>query len=91
MQYHIRDKKLQKLADGQTVKGYSPEIGRKFRKCLNVIKAAKDIRDLQAMRSLHCEEYRERPERSLRLNGQYRLMFLLVEEEIIICSIEDYH
>lgn len=91
MRYSIQDKKLQKLADGQPVKGYPAELGKAFRKCLNYIKAAKNIRDLQAMRSLHCEEYRERRERSLRLNNQYRLMFLLEAEEIVICSIEDYH
>nr|DAQ49014.1 MAG TPA: Plasmid maintenance system killer protein [Caudoviricetes sp.] len=92
MRYSIQDKKLQKLADGQPVKGYPAELGKAFRKCLNYIKAAKNIRDLQAMRSLHCEEYRdrERRERSLQLNDQYHLMFLLDAEEIVICSIR-YH
>ena len=56
MRYSIQDKKLQKLADGQPVKGYPAELGKAFRKCLNYIKAAKNIRDLQAMRSWHCEE-----------------------------------
>ena len=93
MQYKYKDKKLQKLAQGEVVKEYSSDttLVRAFHKCINQIKAAKNLNDLKNIRALHYESYRERPECSVRLNKQWRLMVRMEGEEMVICAIENYH
>ena len=86
MQYKYKDKKLQKLAQGEFVKEYSSDTT-----LVRAFEAAKNLNDLKNIRALHYESYRERPECSVRLNKQWRLMVRMEGEEMVICAIENYH
>jgi proteic killer suppression protein len=67
------------------------------RKKFNLLRAAPDERTLRNWKSLHYEKLKGDKEgkRSIRLNDQWRLIFLLNDERnppsIIILGIEDYH
>ncbi len=77
--------------------GVGPDIVKKYRKVIAVVLAAKDERDLYALKSLHFEklEGQRGGERSLRLNDQYRLVAGLVDstggKKIAVRDIADYH
>ena len=76
--------------------GYSPAIVKAFRKRIQFIRGAQDERDLYAWKSLHFEKLQGRePERSIRLNSQWRLIVELAGEAdrktIRILGVEDYH
>lgn len=87
---------------------YTEEIGAKeypkgvvdaFFEVMLIIDGAKDIRDLYALKGLRVEKLKgsewKRGERSLRLNEQYRLIFILERDEhgphILVVSLTDYH
>lgn len=63
------------------------------------IESAKDVRDLYAMKGFRVEKLRgkkwKRGERSLRLNDQFRLVFVNEKDSaspsILILGITDYH
>jgi toxin HigB-1 len=66
------------------------------RRKLTLLRAAVDDRTLRNWKSLHYEKLRgdREGQRSIRLNDQYRMVFLLSETEpltITIVAIEDYH
>jgi len=67
------------------------------RKKLTVLRAAIDDRSLRNWKSLHYEKLKgiRESQRSIRLNGQYRMVFELDEETepqtVTILKIEDYH
>ncbi len=63
---------------------------------MSVIEAAVDERDLYTLKGFHFEKLKGRPgERSLRLNGQWRLIVSLEKDSegtyLLIIDIEDYH
>lgn len=63
---------------------------------MNAIAAARDERDLYALKGFHFEKLKGRPrERSLRLNKQWRLIVAIEKDEeggyLLIIAIEDYH
>lgn len=67
------------------------------RRKLTVLRAATDDRSLRNWKSLHYEKLKGDREgkRSIRLNDQYRMVFVIDEETepqtITVESIEDYH
>ena len=71
-----------------------------FFEVMEFIAAARDVRDLYAMRGFRVEKLRDkkrwkRGERSLRLNDQYRLIFVQRRDEsgslLLVLGIVDYH
>jgi proteic killer suppression protein len=64
---------------------------------MGVIEAVFDIREFYNLKSLHFEKLKgsRKDEHSMRLNKQYRLTMLILEEEgktsLLILDIEDYH
>jgi proteic killer suppression protein len=76
--------------------GHSPALVKAFRKRIQFILAAQDERDLYAWKSLHFEKLHGRePERSIRLNDQWRLIVEMVgtgdRKTVRILGVEDYH
>jgi proteic killer suppression protein len=67
------------------------------RRKLNVLRAASDDRTLRNWKSLHYEKLKgdREGERSIRINKQYRMVFMLDSESdpqiITLIAVEDYH
>lgn len=76
---------------------YSKAIVKAFRKRVQFLLAATDLRSLRAMNSLNFEELAgpRQGEFSIRLNDQFRLIFRIEEVAtgpvLAIQAIEDYH
>jgi proteic killer suppression protein len=78
---------------------YSEAVVEAFFRVMSIIAAALDERDLYAYKGLQFEklegERGRKGERSLRLNGQWRLIISIEHDEngklILIINIEDYH
>ncbi|MBN1865855.1 type II toxin-antitoxin system RelE/ParE family toxin [Candidatus Sumerlaeota bacterium] len=76
---------------------FSKETVRAYRKRLSVVRAAKDERDLYALRSNHFEKLHGKREGqcSLRVNDQWRIIVEIVpgtpKNTIRVLSLEDYH
>jgi len=91
-------KKLQRLySEKDYSAGYSHEIVKAFRKRVQQIAAARDERDLYALKSLHFEKLKgsRSHQRSIRLDKQYRLILEIQRDAggnvMILIDIEDYH
>lgn len=97
MEWEIADDDLRRLySDKRFSGGYSEAVVKAFRKRVQFIAAAQDERDRYAMKSFHFEKLQGRePQRSIRLNRQWRLIVELIEEgerkSVRIVGIEDYH
>ena len=97
MDVQFDDKDLEQVeTDERATGGFSAAIVKAFRKRIQMIRAAHDERDFYAMRSLHFEKMRSRPNNhSMRLNDQYRLIIELKStaqaKTVVIIGIEDYH
>ena len=75
---------------------FSVAIIKAVRRKLTVLRAAVDDRSLRNWKSLHYEKLKgdREGQRSIRLNDQYRLVFVLTEDDGLtatILGIEDYH
>lgn len=74
-----------------------PAVVRKYRQRMQEIIAAVDERDVRALKSLHLERLKGKREGqlSIRLNNQFRLVFILETGEsgkvARIIGVEDYH
>lgn len=72
-------------------------VVRKYRQRMQEIIAATDERDVRALKSLHLERLKGKREGqlSIRLNDQYRLIFVLETEDpgkvVRVVGVEDYH
>jgi proteic killer suppression protein len=83
--------------DLQFTGGYQPAIVKAFRKRMQVIRAAKDERDLYAMKGYHFEKLKgdRSHQHSLRLNAQMRLIVEIrrgnPKNKLVVINIEDYH
>jgi toxin HigB-1 len=97
MEWEIVDDELVEMYSNKRYGGRYPQaIAKAFRKCMQVIDSATDERDLYAMKSLRFEKLQGRePERSMRLNRQWRLIVELEEsgprKRVRVKGIEDYH
>jgi toxin HigB-1 len=98
MEVRYLDERLGQLESDPGFLGeWPPGIVKAFRKRMNFVRQATDERDLYAWRSLHVEKLKgeRKDEYSLRLNDQWRLVFLLEGmsngKVFVVVSIEDYH
>ena len=97
MDVQFDDDDLEKVeTNDRATAGFSRAIVRAFRKRMQMIRTATDERDFYAMKSLHFERMRFRPDTySMRLNDQFRLMVELRSgpqgKTVVILAIEDYH
>ena len=82
-------KQYQKVSEAE--KAYGQQVGKKYIQRINIIKSAKSISDLTAIRTLRCHELKgdRKGEWSLKLTGFYRLIFTLVGNQMKIARIEE--
>lgn len=98
MELRYLDPDLARLeTDARFTAGLGTSVVRGFRKVVAFIRAARDERDLYAMKSLHFEkmEGSRKGQRSFRLNKQWRL-FVRIEDEggrkvVTVIEIDDPH
>lgn len=98
MEVDFDDPVLDRLATDTTcATTHPPAVVRGFRKVMQATRAAVDERDLYQLRSLHFEKLKgaRQHQRSLRLNGQWRLIVEVRGEgprkRIGVVEIVDYH
>ena len=98
MRIEFDDQNLDALeTDLANTLGLSQAIVKAYRRRVAQIRAAKDERDLYAIKSLKLEKLQgqRKDEHSLRLNDQFRLIIRIEGQRqdklIRIISIEDYH
>ena len=98
MEIRFKEPKLDRLeTDGTFDAGFSREIVRAYRKCLQFIRSAPDERVFYHLKSLHFEKLKgnRSHEHSMRLNKQWRLIIELEgiapNKLVAVISIEDYH
>ena len=89
---------LQRLERDKTVDGgYSPGVGKAFRKRMQLIRDAPDERDFSQLRSVRFERLKgnRSDQYSMRLNDQWRLVLgfkgKAPTKTVVVISIEDYH
>jgi proteic killer suppression protein len=77
--------------------GFGADVVKAFRRRIQAIRAAKDERDLFAVRGNHLEKLKGQRahQYSMRLNDQWRLIFevkkSLPKNIVVVIDIEDYH
>jgi toxin HigB-1 len=98
METEIENECLEQLeTDIDFTGGFSPDVVKAFRKRMQLIRNAKDERDLYAIRGNRFEKLKgnRSHQHSMRLNDQMRLIVELrkgsPKNKIAIISIEDYH
>ena len=98
MEVEFANDELQRLAYEVAFRShFSRNIVTAFRKRIQLIRAARDERDLYAVRSLRFEKLKGNrvPQRSIRLNDQWRLILEIIPGDqgntVRIINIEDYH
>lgn len=100
MDFRFGNKKLLALYEsGRGQEDFPRSAVKGFFKAVAAVEAMPDERDLYKMKSLHCEKLKgergSRGERSLRLDGQWRLIFILGSDDdgkfINFLEIVDYH
>lgn len=98
MRFDFRSRKIKLLYfEEKGARKYPAEVIDAFFAAMSTIEAAKDIRDLYALKSLHFEKLSgaRQNDRSIRLNKQWRLTLRIEKDEngdfILILDIEDYH
>lgn len=101
MRFDIEDDTCYELfTKGKGADQYPKGVVDAFFEVMAFIAAARDVRDLYAMRGFMVEKLRDkkrwkRGERSLRLNDQYRLLFVQRRDKagslLLVLGIVDYH
>ena len=100
MRFTFINSKLEDLYyEDKGAEKYSEAVVEAFFEVMSQIAAAKDERDLYALKGLRFEKLQgergRQGERSLRLNKQWRLIITIEHDEegkvILIINIEDYH
>jgi proteic killer suppression protein len=98
MEVRFGDTNLERLeTDPGYLGGWPVSIVRAFRKRLNFIRQAVSERDLYVWKSLRIEKLKgdRQGQESMRLNDQWRLIFVVEGEDqekcLIVLGIEDYH
>lgn len=96
MEFSFKSSELENLYyQGRGEKDYPKPVIKAFSKKIQLIKYAKDERDIRNMKGNHFEKLEGRKDcYSIRLNDQYRLEFLMTNispKEIIILSISNHY
>jgi proteic killer suppression protein len=98
MRCRHRSKDLERVEqDPAATIGHGHAIDRAFRRRMQLLRAARDERDLRSLKSLHFERLKgsRSHQWSIRLNDQWRLILEFEEDPngkvVIIVSVEDYH
>ncbi|MGB3291469.1 MAG: type II toxin-antitoxin system RelE/ParE family toxin [Phormidesmis sp.] len=96
MRFEFKQKKIKALYYEEKNAHKYPNVIDDFFDVMSTLDAAKDERDLYALKGLHFEKLKGRKgERSIRLNQQWRLILSIEEDEegayLQIIDIEDYH
>ena len=96
MRFKFKKKKIEALYIEEKNAHKYPNVIDDFFDAMSAIAAARDERDLYALKGFHFEKLKGRSgERSLRLNKQWRLIISVGEDEegsyLLIIDIEDYH
>ena len=98
MRIKYLDEVLRRLAEepGFAPKTWDSDVIRSYRKKIQLIRAAKDERDLYALRGLRLERLKGKRDgqSSIRLNDQLRLIVTFatdVDRVVVILEIVDYH
>jgi proteic killer suppression protein len=97
MEIEFRDKILTLIETDRAAETKLPvSVINSFRDKMVVLRAATDERTLRNWKSLHYEKLKgQEGERSIRLNKQWRVVFLIETackpNKLIILKVEDYH
>ncbi|MFH2101895.1 MAG: type II toxin-antitoxin system RelE/ParE family toxin [Chloroflexota bacterium] len=98
MRYSFKTKKLAALYEHEKdAHKFPAEVVDAFFAVMTRIEAARDIRDLYALKSLHFEKLKgkQKDTRSIKLNDQWRLTMRLEMDDcgnyLLILEITDYH
>jgi proteic killer suppression protein len=98
LRFQFKTKKLEALyAEERGARKYPNEVVDAFFDVMAIISAAKDERDLYALKGLHFEKLTgdRKGVHSIRLNKQWRLTLVITSDEegnyLVILDIEDYH
>jgi proteic killer suppression protein len=98
VEIRFKEQRLDRLeTDGTFDGGFSHEIVRAYRKCLQIIRAAPDERIFYSLKSLHFEKLKgsRSHQHSMRFNKQWRLIIELEgvapNKLVAVINIEDYH
>ena len=98
LRFQFKTKKLEALyTEERGARKYPPEVVDAFFDVMAIITAAKDERDLYALKGLRFEKLTgdRKGEHSIRLNKQWRLTLVITSDEegnyLVILDIEDYH
>ena len=97
MRCEFKKKKIEALyTEAKNTHKYPDAVVDGFFDAMSAIDAAKDERDLYALKGFHFEKLKGRSEeRSLRLNRQWRLVLSVEQDEqgtyLLVIDIEDYH
>jgi proteic killer suppression protein len=98
LRYIFKKKKIADLYEHEKDAHKHPaEVVDAFFSVMSIIKAAKDMRDLYSLASLHFEKLKgdRSDDRSIKLNDQWRLTLRSEADEqgnfLLIIDIEDYH
>ncbi len=99
MRFRFKRKKIEELYTKEKNAHKYPNVIDDFFDAMSAIDAAKDERDLYALKGFHFEKLQGKRgkmgERSLRLNKQWRLIISIEKDEeghyLLIIDIEDYH
>ena len=98
MRFRFKSKKIKALyTEEKNAHKYPAAVVDAFFQVVDVIKAARDERDLYALKSLHYEKLKGKRshQHSMRLGKQFRLLIEREQDEqgkyLLIVDIEDYH
>ena len=98
MDIEFKDSDLDRLeTDSKFVTRWSRDIVKAYRKRIQAIRAARDERDLAAVRGNRFEKLKgsRAHQHSMRLNDQWRLILEIQQRTptnvVVVVNIEDYH
>jgi proteic killer suppression protein len=98
MEVEFSDADLDRLeTDPGFTAGYGQAVVRGYRKAVQALRAARDVRDLYASKGLRFEQLKGKRQHqcSLRVNSQWRLIVEIdstsAAQKIVLIEIADYH
>lgn len=93
MEVKFKTKKLAicYLESKSAIREFGPEVGKRYIQRVNIIKAVKNLNDLQHLPALRCHPLKgnRKGEWAITLVGRYRLIFTLEGETLEIVCIQE--